>query len=175
MTVEFFVNKNKALDHLDEYGYHPKDALLIKVRWNEQLDRAGGRPMDIDYQKVKTGTMGYITGHKIQSYLYTGKEAVKDGFEVISEHIYPKNRKPIFHKGVEVETIGALSVDRKTLQPATTMTAKITGTSNVLGHVKGIITSGKFKGRSVHISTLSSRIIGCSNGEILRNGRCVSK
>ena len=176
MTVEFFINKNKALDNLDEYGYNPNESLLIKVRWNEQLDHAGGRPMDIDYRKVKTGTVGYITGYKIKPYPYTGKEAKKDCFDVISEHHYPKNRKPIFHKGTEVESIGVLSsVDRKTLRPATPMTAKITGQSDILGHVKGIIISGKFKGRSVHVSTLSSRIIGCPRGETLMKGRCVKK
>jgi len=159
MTVEFFKNKNKALEHLDEYGYNPRNAFLIKVRWNRELDRSGGRPMDFKREKNMTGTIGYITGVKRKGYSYTAKDAKKDGFDVISEHRYPKNRKPIFHKGVRIKNI----MERTE--------GKVIGHSHMMGQIK-IQTGG---GRIKHISALGSRVIGCPVGEKLRNGRCVKK
>lgn len=173
MTVEFFINQKKAWDNIDEYGYKPHDAILIKVRWNQSLDLSGGRPMDIDRKKIKKGRIGYITGSKREPYATT--EAKLDGFDVISELYYPKNRVPIFHKGVEVETVGVLTAMKEVIRPATPMTVKITGSSTMIGHMRGIITSGKRKGKSVFLSTLSSRVIGCPMGEKLVKGRCVKR
>ena len=175
MTVEFFKNQGKAWDNMDEYGYTKDEALLLKVRWNESLDNAGGRPMDIDYSKVKKGDVGFISGVKRKDYKYTSKEAKLDGFDVISELKYPKSRNPIFHKGVEVEAVGVYDLKKKLIRPATPITVRVTGSSNMLGRVRGVVTSGDHKGKSVHISTLSSRVIGCPKNERLVRGRCIRR
>jgi len=64
---------------------------------------------------------------------------------------------------------------KKLIRPATPITVRVTGSSNMLGRVRGVVTSGDHKGKSVHISTLSSRVIGCPKNERLVRGRCIRR